>query len=419
MTSGNISTEHQERGVTSGGHKGLPLSLVVAALATLAPFTIDTYLPSFPDIGNDLAASHAQMQLTLSLYLFASAFATLIYGPLSDGFGRRRVIMTALGIYIVASIGCALAATIEQLILLRIGQGLSASAGMVIGRAMIRDVYHGPAAQREMARVMLLFGIAPAVAPIVGGWLHDMFGWHSVFIFLASVAAALFAMVWLGTPETHAPEHRHSVHPVAIARAYGMALTHRHYLALVFCFALTFSGFFIYVAGAPVIIYDILGLGVNDFWVMFIPSVVAIMLGAQISGRLAGKVPPEQTIRFGFGLLIAASLLNLLQSVVVEPSTFVVVAPLVFYVLGMALAMPNLNLMALDCFPRNRGMASALQSFIQMGFTSLVVGALVPLLVSSLVKMTLAMLLLCLAAVVVWSLRGRNDATMPASTERE
>lgn len=389
-----------------GGHVIMPLSLIVAALATLAPFTIDTYLPSFPDIGNDLSASHAQMQLTLSLYLFAAASATLIYGPLSDGFGRCRVIMAALLIYIAASIGCALAATIDQLILLRIGQGLSASAGMVIGRAMVRDVYHGADAQRAMSRVMLLFAIAPAVAPVIGGWLHDMFGWHSVFLFLSLVAAGLFLMIWLGTGETLAAEKRQSIHPLAIARAYGMALRHRHFLMLVFCFALMFSGFFIYVAGAPVVIYRFLGLGVNDFWVLFVPCVAAIMTGAQLSGWLAGRLSVMRTVRIGLGLLLAASMLNLMQSLWLAATPLSVIAPLALYVLGMALTMPNLNVMALDCFPRNRGMASAMQSFVQMAFTALIVGVAVPLVSVSLTLMALCMLGLSLLAVLLWSMRG-------------
>ncbi|WP_018293796.1 multidrug effflux MFS transporter [Mariprofundus ferrooxydans] len=385
---------------------GLPLSLVVAALATVAPFTIDTYLPSFPDIGTELSATHAQMQLTLSLYLFAAATSTLIYGPLSDGFGRRRVIMAALLIYVVASIGCALTATIDQLILLRIGQGLSASAGMVIGRAMVRDVYHGADAQRVMSRVMLLFAIAPAIAPVIGGWLHDMFGWHSVFLFLALVAAALFLMIWLGTGETLAAEKRQSIHPLAIARSYARALRHRHFLALVFCFALMFSGFFIYVAGAPVVIYGVLGLGVNDFWMLFVPCVAAIMIGAQLSGWLAGRFSATRTVRIGLGLLLAASMVNLMQSLWLAATPLSVIAPLALYVLGMALTMPNLNVMALDCFPHNRGMASAMQSFVQMAFTALVVGAVVPLVTVSLTMMTLCMFGLSLIACLFWILRG-------------
>jgi len=389
--------------------RSLPLSLIVAALATLAPFTIDTYLPSFPDIGAELAASHAQMQQTLSLYLFAAAFSTLIYGPLSDSFGRRRVIMVALAIYTVASLGCIYAANIHELILLRVGQGLSASAGMVVGRAMIRDVYHGPEAQRVMARVMLLFGLAPAFAPIIGGWLHDLFGWRAVFLFLALVALALLAMVLFGTRETLDREKRHSIHPVAVARAYGMALSSGHFLALVFCFALMFGAFFIYVAGAPTVIYIFLGLGVNDFWMLFVPSVAAIMLGSQVSGMLAGRLSPPRTVGIGYGLMLTAAVLNLGQSLLLAPAIWNVVAPLALYVFGMALSMPNINLMALDCFPHNRGMASAMQSFVQMTFTSLVVGALVPLVVTSLPSMTTAMLALNLVGYLLWQWLKRHD----------
>lgn len=387
----------------------LPLSLVVAALATLAPFTIDTYLPSFPDIGTDLSASHAQMQLTLSLYLFASAVATLIYGPLSDGFGRRRVIMVSLVIYGLSSIACAFAVTIEQLILLRIGQGLSASAGMVIGRAMVRDVFHGAEAQKVMARVMLLFGIAPAFAPIIGGLLHDLYGWHSVFLFLTGVSVILLLMIWLGTAETLPEERRHSIHPVAIARAYGAAFRHRHYLALVFSFAMMFSGFFIYVAGAPAVIYGFLGLGVNDFWLMFVPMVAAIMVGSQISSWLAGKLSPESTVWLGCALMFLSSLVNALQSVLLTPSTIGVIAPVVGYLLGMALTIPNISLMAIDCFPRNRGMASALQSFVQMGFTALVVGAVVPWVATTLFGMAFSMLLLGMIGILLWAVRGSVD----------
>ncbi len=385
------------------------MSLLVAALATLAPFTIDTYLPSFPDIAIDLSASHGQIQQTLSLYMLAAALSTLIYGPLSDSFGRRRVIMLALGLYTVASIGCAFAVSIHELILLRIGQGLSASAGMVIGRAMIRDVFHGADAQRVMARVMLLFGIAPAFAPIIGGWLHDMFGWRSVFIFLALVALLLLTMVLFGSHETLPRSRRHSIHPVAVGRAYGMALRNGHFMALVFCFALMFGAFFTYVAGAPTVIYEFLGLGVNDFWILFVPSVAAIMLGSQIAGWLAGRSTPQRTVSVGFGLMVIAALFNLGQALLLPPTPWSVVAPVALYVLGMALTMPNINLMALDCFPHNRGMASAMQSFVQMAFTSLVVGVLVPVVTINLPTMAATMLGLSLVGFLLWQWLKRHD----------
>jgi len=244
------------------------------------------------------------------------------------------------------------------------------------------------------------------VAPIIGGWLHDMLGWHSVFLFLALLAAILLLMVWQGVDETLAEDKRHSIHPLAIARAYGMALRNRHFLTLVFCFAMMFSGFFVYVAGAPSVIYGFLGLGVNDFWMLFVPSVAAIMVGSQLSAWLAGRLTREQTVWLGLGILLLASLMNILQSLLLPPRPLNVVAPLGLYVLGMAISMPVINLMGLDCFPRNRGMASAMQSFVQMGFTSLVVGALVPLVAVKLPYMAFAMFGLGLTGIALWALRG-------------
>ncbi len=387
----------------------LPLSLVVAALAMLAPFTIDTYLPSFPDIASQLSASPLQMQQTLSLYLFAFAASTLIYGPLSDSFGRRRVVWGALLLYTAASIGCALVEDIHQLILLRIVQGLSASAGLVVGRAMVRDVYHGAAAQRVMARVMLLFAIAPALAPVLGGMLHDLFGWRAVFVFLALLAFLLLAMIHFVTGETLAAQKRHSIHPVSVGKAYAKVLRSARFMTLVFSFALMFGGFFLYVAGAPTVIYEFLGLGVNDFWVLFVPSVVAIMLGSQLSGLLAGRFSPTATVSTGFVLMLVAALLNVLQAQLLAPATFNVVAPLALYVLGMALTMPNISLMALDCFPRNRGMASAMQSFVQMSLTGLVVGVIVPLVTQSVLTLAIAMLVLNLAGFSLWRWLRRRE----------
>ncbi|MBF0282055.1 MAG: multidrug effflux MFS transporter [Zetaproteobacteria bacterium] len=388
----------------------VPIFLVVASLATLAPFSIDTYLPSFPDIATDLSASEAQMQWSLSFYLMATAISTLIFGPLSDGFGRRRVIMSALLIYGIASLGCAMASTIDHLLLFRVGQGLSASAGMVIGRAMVRDVYAGANAQKVMARVMLLFGVAPAIAPIIGGFLHDLWGWQSVFLFLASVAALLFLMLWLGTSETLLAEQRQSVHPKYIFQTYLRAFKHRRYLSLILCFALMFSGFFIYIAGAPTIIYRVLALGAHDFWIIFVPFVSAIMVGAMVASHLAGRMESARIVGWGFVLMVCASLFNVAQSVWVSTATpLSVVSPLVIYMLGMSIAMPSLSVMALDCFPHHRGLASAMQSFAQMSLAGGVVALVVPLVVHGLVDMAMTMLALSCVSALFWLLRSSSD----------
>ncbi|HSD97339.1 MAG TPA: MFS transporter, partial [Sulfuricaulis sp.] len=160
---------------------GLWLSFTVALLAMLAPFSIDTYLPSFPDIGREFSVSSVVLQQTLSFYLLAFATMMLVYGPLSDAYGRKTVVLVSVAVYVATSIGCALAPNIHWLLLMRIGQGISASGALVVGRAIIRDAFAGAAAQRAMSQVMLIFALAPAIAPVIGGWLHDAFGWRSVF----------------------------------------------------------------------------------------------------------------------------------------------------------------------------------------------------------------------------------------------
>ncbi len=391
-------------------YKGrLPLSLVVALLAMLAPFTIDTYLPSFPDIAVELVASPLQMQQTMSLYLLAFALSTLFYGPLSDSFGRRRIAVVALLIYAVSSIGCALALNIEQLIVMRIGQGLAASAGLVIGRAMIRDCYAGPQAQKVMASMMLIFAVAPAVAPVIGGLLHELYGWRAVFWFLGGMGVLLALMLSFGSSETHPPERRQSIHPVTVGRAYLRALMSARFMGLAFTFALIFGGFFLYVAGAPHIIYDHLGRGVNDFWMLFVPLVGGVVGGSFTAGRLAGRLAPTQIVWGAFALMVGAGLLNLLQAHFMAPAPFNVIAPAALYLMGMAIAMPNLSLMGLECFPQNRGMASAMQSFIQMGMAALVVGLISPWVVPHLPWLALTMVVLNGVALLLWLLvQGRR-----------
>ena len=178
------------------------LIVVVALLSMLGPLTIDTYLPSFPDIQAELGVGPAAMAQTLSLYLLAFAGTTLLWGPLSDSFGRRRVATISLLGYVVASVGCVLAPSFTALLGFRVLQGLTASGGMTVGRAVIRDVFAGPRAQRAMSSVMLLFALAPALAPILGGWLHAWWGWRSVFAFLGLYGVASLALVWLALPET-------------------------------------------------------------------------------------------------------------------------------------------------------------------------------------------------------------------------
>ncbi len=380
------------------------VALLVASLAMLAPFTLDTYLPSFPDIAEEFGAGPARMQQTLSIYLLGFAVMTLVYGPLSDAFGRRRVVLVALVGYMIASIGCALAQSMETFLLMRAAQGATAGAGTVIGRALVRDIYAGHEAQRVMGLMMVMFGAAPALAPVIGGLLHDVAGWRSVFVFLSLFGAAVWLFTFRRMPETLPPVARVSVAPHFVLASYGRALANARFMALVLVLALAFAGMFLYIAASPELIYGLLGYGVNDFWRLFAPLVCGIVLGGWLSSRLAERIPPVTMVTTGFAVMAVAVSLNLLQAHWLPVQPFTALAPLPLYSLGLALCMPNVTVLALDCYPHQRGMASALQAFLQLSANALVAALLVTVLSRSLAWRSLGMTGFYLAAAMLWGL---------------
>ena len=395
-------------------HPGRRLAVIVALLAALAPFSIDTYLPSFPDIAREFSTSPLYLQQTLSFYLLAFGLMTLVYGPLSDTYGRRVVVLGAVAAYVASSIGCALAPNEHWLLMMRIGQGLSASGGIVVGRAVIRDAFAGVQAQRVMSQMMLMFALAPAVAPIVGGWLHDAFGWRSVFTFLTLLGLGTWLWTALALPETLPAAGRQSIHPREVSTAYWRALRSGRFMGLVMIVAFNFGGFFLYISASPAIIYRHLHYGADDFWRLFVPLVAGLMVGTFLSGRLAGRITHAHAVDLGYGLMLAAAVLNLLFLSGGSSSPYTVIAPLALYASGMALAMPNLSLMALDLFPSHRGMASALQGFTQTTSNALVAGLLAPLLAGQLIALAGGMFALCLAGFVLWRVACRRHL-LPAS----
>ncbi|MDO8703865.1 MAG: multidrug effflux MFS transporter [Sulfuricaulis sp.] len=391
-------------------HLGLRFTFTVALLAMLAPFSIDTYLPSFPDIGREFAVSAVALQQTLSLYLLAFATMMLVYGPLSDAYGRKNVVLVSTAVYVASSIGCALAPNIHWLLLMRIGQGLSASGALVVGRAIIRDAFAGAAAQRVMSQVMLIFALAPAVAPVIGGWLHDAFGWRSVFWFLVLLGLAVWLWTAFFLPETLPPVGRQSGKPRVIATAYLKALGTLRFMILIAILACNFGGFFLYIAGSPDVMYRHLHYGANEFWRLFVPLVAGLMLGAFISGRIAGRFSHRQAVTAGFGIMLAAAVANLGLALWIPHTAWTIILPVVVYATGMSLATPNLSLLALEVFPAHLGLASALQGFGQAGFNAVVAGLLAPLLSSQVQFLASGMLMLNLTGFVLWMVwRSRRD----------
>ncbi len=356
------------------------LAAILAGLAMIGPFSVDTYLPSFPAVGREFAVTPAGLQQTLSAYFFPFAVMTLFHGTLSDSFGRRPVILASLTVHVAASIGCATAPDFAQLLLFRVLQGMSAGAGMVVGRAIIRDSFEGHAAQRLLALVTIIFGLAPAVAPVLGGWLLGWFGWRSVFIFLTLYALLLLALSWWRLPETHPPSARQPFALAPLARNYWKLARSPKLMLLCATLALNFGGFFIYVVSAPAFVYNLLGLNERQFAWLFVPGIAGVMAGAYLSGRLADKMSPARTVGIAYSVMFSAAAFNVTYSALAEPALPWSVLPVMIYSIGMALAMPSVTLLALELFPRNRGMTSSLQGFVQSFTSSIVAGVVSPLL---------------------------------------
>ena len=389
---------------------------LLAALATLGPFSVDTYLPAFGGMQLALNATILEMQQTLSAYLFAFGLMFLFHGALSDSFGRKPVIVVSLAIFTFASVGAALSGNVHTLILWRILQGASVGAGMVVGRAMIRDLFNDVEAQRLMSLVTLFFGLAPAVAPILGGWLFAAFGWRSIFWFLSATGLVLFVVGIRRIPETLAPEKRQSFHPVALFQGYREVGIHRRFVLLSLAMGFNFNAFFLYIVSAPVFLPAQLHLGPQEFAWLFIPSIGGIMVGAHLSGRAAGRLKPPQTIARACAFMGVAAFGNLAYAFLFAPSLPWAVMPIFFYAIGSAMAMPSISLTTLDLFPTRRGMAASLQGFVSGMLNSVTAGMISPAVSHDPRWLAVAMLVMMLMGFGSWRLylADRRHIVAPA-----
>lgn len=363
------------------------LTVVLACLGMAGALAIDTYLPSMPAIGREFGVGPVAVQQTLSVFLFTFAFMMLFYGTLSDSFGRRRVILIALVLYTIGSIGAVFAPTFGWLLACRALQGLSAGAGSVVGQAIVQDRFKGAEAQKMMSNMMMVFGLAPAIAPIIGGWLHVHFGWRSTFLFLAGFGVLLIAMTWRLLPESLPLDKRQVFHPGTIARNYLKVLRHPQFLLLSLSVGLAFGGLSLYIGAAAYFVMEILGLPETAFAWMFIPLIGGMVLGSGWGGKRAATMAPGKMKWIGFGTMLVAAVLNIGYNAVFPAAVPWAVLPLAIYTFGLAVAMPAIQMNALGLFPDNRGLASSMLGFIQMMSFALVSGLVAPLLFDSAFKL--------------------------------
>lgn len=384
------------------------LAPLLAALSMLGPFSIDTIFPAFPDIASDLAASPLAMQQTISVYMIAYAFMSLLHGPLSDALGRRRVILAGIALFAAASVGCALSQSVPQLLFFRAMQGVCAGAGMIVGRAIIRDCFDGVDAQRLMSTVTMIFSIAPALAPIAGGWVIGFARWPMIFWLLAALAGLLWLASLALLPETHPQERRQPLTLASLRSSYRTVFGDRMFFPLALAGSLNFNALWVYISSAPAFVLGMLQLDAGQFGWLFVPAISGMMTGAFLSGRLAGRLSAAATVRLGYSIMLFAALVNLgLNAWLPMPVLPWSVLPIGLHAVGIGINSPTLTLLLLDRFPHHRGAVSSLQAFVSLLISAVIAGAAAPFLAASPQRLALGALAFTALGFASWSIYRR------------
>jgi len=341
----------------------LALTALLALLTAVGPLSVDLYLPSLPAIGRTFAAEPAAVQLTISVYLIGFAVGQVAYGPLSDRHGRKPVMLAAMLIYCVATLACALAPSIEALIAARALQAFGASGAVVLARAVVRDLYDGPRAGRELSLMAMIMGLAPIIAPVIGSGLQAAFGWRACFVFLilAGIAAAA-AVRWL-LPET-LRKHAHGPGAGLIA-SIGVVARNRAALAHIAIIAGGYGGLFAFISGSPFVLQSVHALSPFGYALSFAIASGGYILGTSLAAELVVRWGLDRTIGWGAVALAAAGVAMVLATALASRAVAGFVAPMTLYLFGLGLAMPQALAGALQPFPERAGAASSLIGIVQ------------------------------------------------------
>jgi DHA1 family bicyclomycin/chloramphenicol resistance-like MFS transporter len=391
------------------------LSLLLGLLSTVGAFSIDAYFPALRAISHEFHLSSLQAQQTLTVYMFGYALASLFHGSLSDALGRRRPILASLCVYTLASVGCAAAPNFAALLVFRALQGLVAGAGQIIGRAIVRDHFHGPEAQRLMSMITMIFGLGPAAAPIIGGWVHTLLGWRAVFGSMALLGSSLLVFAAVRLPETHPPERRTPLRIERLAQHNLAVLGNGEFLRLALASGLCFIALHVYVGSAPAIVLDHWGLDETMFAALNLPVIGGYTIGAVMSGRLAGRLAPQRQANFGFRFLLAVTLLMLLlQAGVSAPPIYLQQLLLAALGFGLQLMYPVVTLRILDLFPHARGAAASMQSFLSLLIATVSMGLLAPMLAYDMRRIAAGSLAASALGWLLWQRAQRYRAAQAA-----
>jgi DHA1 family bicyclomycin/chloramphenicol resistance-like MFS transporter len=350
----------------------LGLAILLTTLVALGPLSTDLYLPALPTLTQAFATDVARVQLTLSVFLAGFAVAQLFYGPLSDRYGRRPIMLFGLALYFVSSLACMLAPTIDTLIVARFFQALGACAGPVLGRAIVRDVYGPLQAARVLAYISGAMAIAPMLGPFLGGWLTVWFGWRANFAALTLFSAVQVTATFMLLGESNAHRDPEATRPRRILGNFRALLSARPYLGYLLCFSFGYAALFSFISGSSFVLIELHGLSPQWFGASFGFVVTGYITGTMLSGRLTLRLGPPRMVLMGALLGAAAGSLMAALALLDVRSVWAILLPMFAYMVATGLVMPNAIGGALAPYPKMAGAAAALMGFVQMSLAAAV-----------------------------------------------
>lgn len=392
--------------------QSISVIIILAAAVALGPLATDMYLPSLPGLTTVFDTTIDRVQVTLSVYLYGFAFAQLIYGPLADRFGRKPIMLAGLTLFILGSIGCVQATTIEELIVFRFIQALGACGGQVLGRTMVRDI-HGPVnAAKALSMMGSIMALAPVVAPVIGGWMIIWFEWTSTFIFLTSYAVITLLIIIIKVPESLAVEHRNSLNPLIILKNFGTLVKHPVFMGYTLSCSFIFSGLFAFLSGAPFVIIDYFGFPAEHSGIFYAIASCGFLTGTIIAQKIGARVGINGVIKRGTLFAVTAGITMLTPALFDFHNLWLTASTQVIFMIGVGMVMPQAMAGALIPFPKITGTASSL-----LGFTQSVIAASTGMLVGHYHSGTPTTMAITIAAMGALSMLSFIILVKPSTTE--